>query len=122
MANFRMDAGYAMMTVNSQIIYKPTDQRDDPEPDNDHEVYVGNLPAYYTIENFVRLAKWVPITIEYDNDIRVRLGRAAVDHITSADWILAIPPRHTRRWLDPLLLHRVVLEVRVLISTKIIYT
>lgn len=57
MAAFSMDAGYAMMTVNSQIIYKPTDQRDDPEPDNDHEVYVGNLPPHYTIEKFVRLAK-----------------------------------------------------------------
>ncbi|XP_025408877.1 APOBEC1 complementation factor-like isoform X1 [Sipha flava] len=51
------DTNYSLLTVNSQIIYKPTDERDDPEPDNDHEVYVGNLPAYYTIEKFVNFAK-----------------------------------------------------------------
>lgn len=52
-----VDMNYSIMTVNSQIIYKPTDDRNDPEPDNDHEVYVGNLPAYYTIEKFVNFAK-----------------------------------------------------------------
>lgn len=52
-----VDMGYSIMTVNSQIIYKPTDERNDPEPDNDHEVYVGNLPVYYTIEKFVNFAK-----------------------------------------------------------------
>lgn len=45
------------MTVNSQIIYKPINQYDDPEPDNRHEVYVGNLPSQYTIEKFVNFAK-----------------------------------------------------------------
>lgn len=55
--DFQMDTNYAIMTVNSQIIYKPTDQHNDPEPDNDHEVYVGNLPLHYTIEKFISFAK-----------------------------------------------------------------
>jgi len=52
-----VEMGYTIMTVNSQIIYKPSNQRSDPEPDNDHEVYVGNLPVHYTIEKFVNFAK-----------------------------------------------------------------
>lgn len=59
MANvkFRFDKNYTIMTINSQIVYKPTDQCNDPEPDNDHEVYIGNLPLYYTIEKFIEFAK-----------------------------------------------------------------
>ncbi|CAH1738728.1 unnamed protein product [Aphis gossypii] len=57
MADLLVDMNYAIMTINSQIVYKPTSQRDDPEPDNDREVYVGNLPQHYTIEKFVNFAK-----------------------------------------------------------------
>ncbi|XP_060875935.1 probable RNA-binding protein 46 [Metopolophium dirhodum] len=57
MADLLVDMDYAIMTINSQIVYKPTSQRDDPEPDNDREVYVGNLPQHYTIEKFVNFAK-----------------------------------------------------------------
>lgn len=57
MADLKVDMNYAIMTVNSQIMYKPINQHDDPEPDNDHEVYVGNLPQHYTIEKFVNFAK-----------------------------------------------------------------
>lgn len=56
-ADLQIDVNYGIMTVNSQIMYKPTNQREDPEPDNDHEVYVGNLPMHYTIEKFVNFAK-----------------------------------------------------------------
>lgn len=55
--SLHVEMGYSIMTVNSQIMYKPNNQRSDPEPDNDHEVYVGNLPVHYTIEKFVNFAK-----------------------------------------------------------------
>lgn len=55
--DLHVDMDYTIMTVNSQIMYKPYNQCDDPEPDNDHEVYVGNLPVHYTIEKFVNFAK-----------------------------------------------------------------
>ncbi|XP_050524867.1 probable RNA-binding protein 46 isoform X2 [Daktulosphaira vitifoliae] len=56
-AELNVDMNYAIMTISSQIIYKPSDQNQDPEPDNDHEVYVGNLPLYYTIEKFINFSK-----------------------------------------------------------------
>ncbi|XP_050423772.1 probable RNA-binding protein 46 [Adelges cooleyi] len=56
-AKLNVDMNYAIMTINSQIVYKPLDQNKDPEPDNDHEVYVGNLPLHYTIEKFINFSK-----------------------------------------------------------------
>lgn len=56
-SELKMDMNYSIMMINSQIMYKPNNQRDDPEPDNNHEVYVGNLPLHYTIEKFINFAK-----------------------------------------------------------------
>lgn len=55
--DLQLDMDYAIMTVNSQIVYRPINQRYDPEPDNDHEVYVGNLPSHYTVEKFINFSR-----------------------------------------------------------------